>query len=143
MNQGDKPTFRLKMAMAELTAICEKYDLGGAVNLCTPEAGEFRLIFPKWSSAQISPDGKGIRVVVKKDDLNQLSQTGFLIFSLRNVGSHLASQMGGLYEQIKKVAEIHQLPFYNFDKQDSTAPNSSSENVAGTSDQREGEPTIA
>ena len=143
MNQPEKPIFRIKMAMAEITAIAEKYDLGGAVNLCTREAGEFRLLFPKWSSAQISADGKGMRIVVQKNDPSSLSQTGFLIFSLRNMGTHLAHQMGGLYEQLKKVAEIHQLPFYNFDKQDSKPSDSSSENEAKTGDQREGEPSIA
>ena len=143
MNQPqERSAFRIKMAITEIVAICEKYDLGGAVNLCTRDAGEFRLMFPKWSSAQIAPDGKGVRVVVAKEDPNGLSQTGFLLLSLRDVGAHLATSMGQLYQQIKKVAESHGLPFYNFEQHHSVPPNSSSENVGAASDKREGEPLV-
>lgn len=96
---------RLREAIAEIRAVCEKYDCGGVVSLSSKEHGEFAFIIPTWSLAQFEgPNQDRIRLRAKSGvhPQEQLESTLHFLMSTRDICAGYAQQISTLEGMVRE-----------------------------------------
>jgi hypothetical protein len=113
-----EPTPKLKAAMAEISAIMDKYDIGGNVTLHYPgEGGEFLLkIDPSYSCAKINAEKDGIAFNGSSKHYNGDKEAAYkaqdatinMMCIMRDIAANVFMQMNQTIEQLKTVMDIEE-----------------------------------
>lgn len=115
---------KLKEAMTEIEALCDKYDIGAFVALVSKSHAEYRYHLPTWTglSWEKGADGKllGIRVRLKGPAIDQATKeladlTGHFIFSVRDIAAVTFDYMRRFTEELQKNALVSHKPFADFE----------------------------
>lgn len=102
---------KLKEAMAEIKAICDKHDVGGFITLVSQTHSEFRLeLAPSWSG--LKWEEEGIRFRVKAKELGKevarkvAGETCHLVYQLRDRCAQTFMHMDKLTKQIEEHLNV-------------------------------------
>jgi len=107
-------------AMAEITAILQKYDLAGAVTIVSQERAMFKYHFPSWSC--ITLEDSGIRLKALKVDFPDkeaqrkvIELSVHIIMQMRDIAAQTFAMGQGVYDALRKTGlEIDHKPFSDF-----------------------------
>lgn len=111
----------LREAMAEISGIMTKYDIGGMVLLNSVQHGEFKYFLePSWSQARIvlEDDGsmKGIHFKLRKNKMREVNGTAGLLYGIRDMAAQAFMAMDQFSKQLEGTVEVeHNLPEINND----------------------------
>lgn len=111
----------LKVAMEEIKAILDKYDIGANIILGSKTHSEYFYDFPTWSIVQFAEKGslkQGLKIVSKRKDYKSLEEqhqiseysTG-LIARNRDMAAQTFSMFQDVFEQLENHFEIEHKPF--------------------------------
>lgn len=110
---------KLKLAMAEIEAVCRKYEIGAFAALFSKTHGEFRILTPGWSLWREDNPGRGdFRLKYKGPACEQLDQTTAMIYGMRDITTMTAKFLQNVAREIEKVCEVTHHPFKNFEPHD-------------------------
>lgn len=80
-NENEDP--RLKKAEKEISAILDKYEIGGAIAMVSDSHAQYLLKFPKWSLVKFEGDNLRMKTDHKRPELT--NQSAHLLFALRDM----------------------------------------------------------
>lgn len=111
---------KLKEAMAEISAIMKKHDIGGHVALMSATHAEFRLFFePSWSALRW--EGDGVRIRAKKADLGSeeavteaLGATAHMLMRTCEICVKDAELCRDIVKELRKHVRIEHQPYSGF-----------------------------
>ena len=121
------PDPRLKKAMAEIRALCRRYDLGGQITLVSKSHAEFAYFFPTWSVVQPEkgPEGQeGIRVRSFKEyypsaeaQQKAMEESLHCLYQIRDLAGQAFLAFESLTAEVEKRCgfTIEHTPFHGFE----------------------------
>ena len=111
---------KLRAAMKEIEAVCEKYDCGGIVSLTSKTHGEFRYVLPKWAGIRLIRDkGDGkfawhVRVHAKSKP-EEANLTMHFIYSTMDVCGNMFMGLQKAREIVENRMKVEHVPFSDFE----------------------------
>jgi len=121
------PDPRLKQAMAEIRALCRRYDIGGQITLVSKSHAEFGYFFPTWSVVQPEkgPEGQeGIRIRSFKEYYSSaqaqhdaMEESLHCLYQIRDIAGQTFMMFENLTAQVEEVSglNIEHQPFHEFE----------------------------
>lgn len=110
---------KLKAAMEEIKAICQKNDVVGFISLASQTHGEYALSFPKWSPVFIEDNVLRFRSVgkdytSKSEHKRHLTLGAWAICQLQDMGMELHKMMTKMRRAVESRVEIDHSPMHGF-----------------------------
>ena len=102
-NDTDDQKHLREVVSAEIKAIMDKHEVGGAVLLASRESASWLTVFPVWSGLQLDPvHGMRLRINSKTPESQAVANaTMGLIMNIREMCSDYANLYGRLFRQAK------------------------------------------
>lgn len=112
----------LKQAMAEIRAIMNHHDIGGAVTLVSPTHSEFYYhLTPSWSACYF-PTSNELRFRAKKEDFKTEAEqercvtlTVHMVCQIRDIAAQNFTQMEQVIDRLGEHYKIEHTPYADFE----------------------------
>lgn len=112
---------KLREAISKIEDILEKYDIGGAIVLCSETHSEFKLALdtPSWSNIRLIKGGKGFHVkLYMKSDKKRTEASVGMLYSIRDMSGSFFMQCDQISKQIEQNVIVEHKPFHGLNNDD-------------------------